>query len=354
MTTAPAAAEVFSTRTVVIGSQPAYVAITSDGSQAWTTDYNSNAVVGFTTGATNALVSSWPLGTFAPSGIAMFPDGTRAAVANYGSDNVSIVTLATGAVFNPPSLDVTFSGPSTVAVSPDGQYLAVGVLDGGQVVLVRTSDWQVQVAYSILGSIADVAFTPDGSTIVATDSAHGEVVLLGVQSQWISTVTTGSDPAGLALSQDGTRLYVALETTQAVDVFSMPGATFVARIMTGSMTNQVAVSPDGSQVWASQIINGKVVVIDTASLAILESRTVIGSPYDIAFTPNGCQVWITQRAAGTDTVMDLDPCLSPPAALPDTGASPALIIALFGVGVGLLTAGIVLVILVRRRKALEE
>ncbi|MSY34723.1 MAG: hypothetical protein F2731_06635, partial [Actinobacteria bacterium] len=75
----------------------------------------------------------------------------------------------------------------------------------------------------------------------------------------------------------------------------------VTSITVGSGPFNVAVSPDGSSVWVTNYGTGSgttVSRIDTATNAVT-SITVGSGPYNIAVSPDGSSVWVTNYGSGT-------------------------------------------------------
>jgi YVTN family beta-propeller protein len=83
------------TATIPVGSQPGGVAVTPDGSKVYVANFLSNNVSVIAT-ATNT-VTAIPAGS-EPFGVAVTPDGCKVYVANGASNNVSVIATATNRV----------------------------------------------------------------------------------------------------------------------------------------------------------------------------------------------------------------------------------------------------------------
>ena len=82
-----------------VGSQPAGVAITPDGTRAYVANFGSNSVYVINTATNTVVAPPIPVGSH-PVGVATTADGTRAYVANWGSGTVSVVDTASNTVVN--------------------------------------------------------------------------------------------------------------------------------------------------------------------------------------------------------------------------------------------------------------
>lgn len=117
--------------------------------------------------------------------------------------------------------------------SPDGSLLYVATGDSGKVCVYRTSDWSRAGEVSLDGPVSGESFkdsfaatltiSADGRTLYVLDQGNWRIVLIDAQKlERISSVPTGADPFGLALSPDGNRLYVT--NTGLFEYKTIPGA----------------------------------------------------------------------------------------------------------------------------------
>ncbi|ACL03824.1 Fibronectin type III domain protein [Desulfatibacillum aliphaticivorans] len=105
------------------------------------------------------------------------PEGTKMYVANYGSNSVTVINTETGSVYNvETSEDAGFSSPYRMAVWQD--VLFVTNYNDSSVTLVN----------------------------MKTDKAAGKVVL------------NAAGPKGIAVTQDGTKIFVACQTGPAIKI----------------------------------------------------------------------------------------------------------------------------------------
>ena len=82
-----------------VGNGPNNVAITPDGSLAYTTNFALFGTVTVTNTSTNTVTATIPVGRY-PTGVAITPDGSTAYVASYSDGTVSVIDIASNAVTN--------------------------------------------------------------------------------------------------------------------------------------------------------------------------------------------------------------------------------------------------------------
>ncbi len=351
---APAAATVINERSVTAGINPNRIATTPDGAQTWTLATTTNELIGYTTGANLDLVASWPLpGTdYVYSNVAILPGGTRAIVTDTSNDRVNVVDLATGSVTNPPTLDGI--APKQLALSPDGSKVAIAYTGASEpfVAVYNTADWSYVWMWVFFSQeLTSLAFAPDGMHFAAAAGAIDTVYLVNLANLGdFVVVNTADTPSSVAYSSDGASVYVGSFVDSSIQMFDALSGIELLSVST-ERTSFMAVSPDGSQLWASQPVSSRVGVFDASDLSLIEAIPFAGNASGIAFAQNGCQVWVTKQFGGSDTVFDLDPCLSPPAnapELPDTGTADTAQLAVATLVVTLIGAGCHALVAVRR------
>jgi YVTN family beta-propeller protein len=144
------------TAKVRVGISPSGVAVNPTGTKAYVANYNSNNVSIIDT-STNKVIDTVEVGE-RPVGVAVTPDGTKVYVANEGSNNVSVIDTATNSVICTVNV-----GKSPIAF---GQFM------GGKSVLLASnfSDNVAQV-------INEVTEADNGKTICLR---NGDIFYLGL------------------------------------------------------------------------------------------------------------------------------------------------------------------------------
>src|SRR5262249_1036202 len=149
---------------------------------------------------TGTVVGTYSAGT-APDGIAVKQDGTRLYVSSSTGNTVTGLDAATGAV----KATIAVSSPTAITMSPSG-------------------------------GAGDV-----------TNRAAATVTRIATSSNKVAATVklpAGSQPTGIAVSPDTTRIYVA--TTTGVLVFASNGTTATPLVQLGSAPSTLVVSPNNA------------------------------------------------------------------------------------------------------------
>jgi DNA-binding beta-propeller fold protein YncE len=233
-----------------------------------------------------------------PTSIVLLSGGT-ALVTPTGAEgtSASVIDLATDSVLAEIPLGVE-------------AFSAVATADSGTVYL-GTNDGRVLrfdvASSSITGSIDlaveksrvnHLALNPSGRLLYASSFTTGTISEIDITSQSVARLLfVGGEPQGIAVSSDGTELFVANETGKGrIDVYDLVANVHQTSLPSGATTSLggpfgLAISPDGAQVYVGVITTegpGLIHVIDVASRTIERTFNSCGmAPRRIAFGFSG-------------------------------------------------------------------
>ncbi|MFD0635979.1 hypothetical protein ACFQ9X_34840 [Catenulispora yoronensis] len=174
-------------------------------------------------------ISDLAIGGFL-GGLAQTPDSRTLYVADH--DSVAVVDTASNTLKT--KIPLLGSGAQSVAVSPDGADVYVTDRSGAVSVIDVATDSRIVTVFTPADAQA-VAFTPDGRTAyVAADS----IVAVNTASHSVAaTITDSAGPASLAVTPDGTQLFVDNAGADSVSVIDTATDTITATIPIGSPGN---------------------------------------------------------------------------------------------------------------------
>jgi YVTN family beta-propeller protein len=149
----------------------------------------------------------------------------------------------------------------------------------------------------LLGSVQGFA----QNAYITNHTLPGTVSVINTaNNKVIATIPVGDGTFGVAVSPDGSRVYVTNNDAETVSVIDTATNTVIATITGAGNSIGVAVSPDGRKVYIANTGIQSVSVIDTATNA-LETNIAIGLrpgnevevfPYSLALTPDGRKLYV--------------------------------------------------------------
>lgn len=226
--------------------------------------------------AANARIAVIPLaGSAEIEGIAVNSSGTRAYVANYSLDSVSVLDLTTNSVMGNPI--AVGDGPYGVVLNPLDTRLYVTNRLGQSVSVLDTSSNTVIATIPANGVPQGIVVHPDGNTVyVARQGIASGVFHINAMTNTVSPTSTTvlGAPGGLAINPAGTRLYLGNITDGFLSVINIATNAIVASPAVGAVPFGISVHPDGSRVYVVANNSNRVDVVETTGNTLLTSVPV--------------------------------------------------------------------------------
>jgi YVTN family beta-propeller protein len=161
-----------------------------------------------------------------------------------------------------------------------------------------------------------VALSPDGRTGYAsghTESGNDDVIYPATiaPGPTISRGTPialphGSYPAGLAMSKDGSRLYIAENLANKLGVMDTQTHTLVAEIQVGRQPWGVALHPLLPQAYVTNRVDRTVSVVDTDAMKVIATVPTGSGPNAVAVSPGGAKIFVADAHSDDLTVFDVN------------------------------------------------
>ena len=183
-------------------------------------------------------------------------------------------------------------------------YLYVPNEDDNTISVVDISNNSVVATIPVASTPDGVAVSPDG-TFVYVASESGFISVINTASNTVTaTIPVGSRADFVAFSPDGSLAYVTHWGGDYVSVINTTNNTVVTDITVGSGSYSVAVSPDGSRAYVTNEFSGTVSVIDTANNTVVGTINVGNEPTVVAVSPDGTHAYVSNTASATVSVIN--------------------------------------------------
>jgi YVTN family beta-propeller protein len=281
--------------------------------------------------------------------IAINPAATFLAVANPDSNSISVVTLPE------ERLDVEIAvgkDPRCVAWALDGNYVLVTNQASDSVSIASVSRGRVVQTISVDAEPYGIVVHPGRNEGYVASSAANVVDVIrlyptvkNLQSQVVRRIPVGPRPRGLALSADGTRLYVTHFLSGTVSVIDTSSYQVVQEIATGldsNMAQKIAIHPSNGRAYLphirSNVIN-RFLLFDTAVFPVLSAIDLtsnkavpservdlslglssVNLPFDVVFSSDGRRAYVVNL--GSEDLVAVDLATSSRVGVVDVGNGP--------------------------------
>ena len=225
----------------------------------------------------------------------------RALTANFSGASVSSIDLDSGTTRN----IAVGANPGEIVVSADGRTAYAANQGSDTVSVIDVANGAVTATVAVGRVPAGLALTPDGGTLWVANYTDGTVQPVNTGTLTAgSPVAVGDGPENMAITPDGTTLYVANihdNTVSPVDLATKKAGT---AIPVGPRPFNVVAAPDGRTVYVSNSGGSTVTPIDTATNDTEPTLLVTGQAYGLGLSPDGRTLWVSPSTGDYVTPVD--------------------------------------------------
>ncbi len=237
--------------------------------------------------ATLALTGQIPVNQ-SPSGLAVTPSGL--ILMTDSSNELLVIDPRVSAIVNRFPLPAGSARPAAVISSPDGSaaYIAFG---DPSILALNISTGATLFDAPVNYRPIQFAISPDGKELYSLDlSTNGAAGVSEFQIQTQTTVKTTPQLgplSALALSKDGSALYVVNADISAISSVDVASRQVTHTALGGSGINTVAIEPGAKSVWASSYAfspSGSILILNLATNRL---GFDVGPAGNLSFSPSG-------------------------------------------------------------------
>jgi YVTN family beta-propeller protein len=149
-----------------------------------------------------------------------------------------------------------------------------------------------------------VAVSPAGNRVYVTNLDDGTMsVIDALRNRVLSPVTVGPQPLGLQVSPDGRNIAVATfgpngNPSHTISIVE-GGTGLVTLVGVGSGPSAVAYNPSGSRLYVANYVERSISIVDTASAAVIGTLGVVPNPMGLAMNPAGSRLYVAHLTDST-------------------------------------------------------
>jgi len=228
---------------------------------------------------------------------------------NQANDNVSIIDVDNQAVIKYITVGNSPANDAPHYITADNRNWYVSLIGAGQVWKFDAHTDTLVKTVAIPGSPALLALTPDGSKLYVSQfmtSSTNRVVVINTATMTVSkSIPVWTMPHGMRMNNTGTRLYVANMMSDNISVIDVATDSVVATIPvaydarpfgpTKYMPMEVAVSPNDSIVMVTCSEWQEVRMFSAGTNTLVDSFQVGNQPWHLQFTPDGQYCYVSNR-----------------------------------------------------------
>ena len=180
-----------------------------------------------------------------------------------------------------------------------------GVPDNVSVIDTATNA-QAAPAITVGTDPAGVAITPDGRRAYVANQGGGVTVIDTSTNTTVGApIPVGTAPTDVAIAPNGARAYVTNFTSNFISIIdTATNTTLAEQIPVGANAKRIAITPDGTRAYV--LVGGIVRVVDLATNTVVGPPIAVGTdPNEIAITPGGTRAYVPNQNSSNVSMIDL-------------------------------------------------
>ncbi len=235
-----------------------------------------------------------------PWGVSVNHTGTFAYVGNpSGNQSISVINTATNMI----SATIPINGEAgDMLISSDDSKLYVN--DYPYITVINTSTNTIISDFTLGNYITPtgIALSPDGSKLYVANGTNNDILVVNTTTHGIiADILIGYNPFGIALSPDGSRLYVPygvrtiypdINKNDTLKIVNTANNTISAAIPVGQGADMVTLNNDGSRAYVINGFANSVSVVNTTSYQVVANIPVGNGPSGLSVTADGSELLV--------------------------------------------------------------
>ena len=226
-------------------------------------------------------------------------------IGNKGEDTVSFVDLASG---RERARVATGHAPHEIAISPDRRQAAVVAYGGTTIDIFDVASARLVKRIDLSPNAAPhgIVWMRDGRIVAAAEKSRS-IALVDPRRGTVRSIPTGQAGSHmLVVSPDRHRAYVANVAAGTISVIDLRRERKVADIAVGGMPEGIALTANGSQLWVGDNSAPRVRVVDLASARTIDTLPTDPVAIRVAISPDGRTAVTSNIGSGTLNVFDVE------------------------------------------------
>ena len=184
------------------------------------------------------------------------------------------------------------SVPKVVEVTPNNKYVLVANWCSYTVSIISVAEQKVVKTVKIGKYPRGIAISKDSSKAYVAEMGGNRVHVINLEDFSTSYIPIGSNPRAIVLSPDDTKMYVTMNLTGRVASWDLienkPGKS----VRTGNKARSLALSSDGSELFVVNYLSNTLSKIQTSEMKVLETIKVCPEPIGVTYDNSTKNTWV--------------------------------------------------------------
>ena len=184
------------------------------------------------------------------------------------------------------------SVPKVVEVTPDNKYVLVANWCSYTVSVISVESNKVIKTIKIGRYPRGIAVNNDSTKAYVAEMGGNRIHVINLQDFSTSYIPIGSNPRAIALSPDNSMMYVTMNLSGRVASWNLVTNTAGKSVRTGNAARSLAISKDGSALYVVNYKSDTMSRVRTSDMKVTQNIKVCNEPIGITYDVETSNTWV--------------------------------------------------------------
>jgi len=184
------------------------------------------------------------------------------------------------------------SVPKVVEVTPDNKYVLAANWCSYTVSVISVEKNKVVKTIKIGRYPRGIAISNDSSKAYVAEMGGNRIHVINLQDFTTSFIPIGSNPRAIVLSPDNSMMYVTMNLSGRVASWNLATNTAGKSVKTGNAARSLAISKDGSALYVVNFQSDTMSRVRTSDMKVTQNIKVCNEPIGITYDVPTGNTWV--------------------------------------------------------------
>lgn len=184
------------------------------------------------------------------------------------------------------------SVPKVVKVTPDNKYILVTNWCSYTVTIISVETQKTIKSIKIGRYPRGIAISSDSKYAYVAEMGGNRIHRINLEDFSVTYIPIGSNPRAIELSPDNSKLYATLNISGKVIAWDLVENKAIKSVSTGQSARSLAISSDGSALFVVNFRSGTLSKVRTDDMKVIQTLKVCAEPIGVTYDASTSRTWV--------------------------------------------------------------
>ena len=184
------------------------------------------------------------------------------------------------------------SVPKVVKVTPDNKYILVSNWCSYTVTIISVETQKTVKSIKIGRYPRGISISSDSKFAYVAEMGGNRIHRINLEDFSVEFIPIGSNPRAIELSPDNSTLYATLNISGKVIAWDLAANKAIKTVATGKSARSLAISTDGSALFVVNFRSGTLSKVRTEDMKVIQNIKVCTEPIGVTYESTNSRTWV--------------------------------------------------------------